>query len=167
VRYDGATAYRFPTWASSPAGHEVLVPHSTRLEPGTSSFAVSIRLRTARYASNVVQKGQSGASGGYWKVEVHNGRVTCHFTNSTGRIVAVSSAGRIDNGAWHAVRCGRTAGTVSLYVDGAKQGSRTGLTGSVANTAGLAIGGKSKCDNQTVGCDYFAGDIDYVRITKG
>ena len=167
VRVSGATGYRFPTWASTAARHEVIVPESDELDPGAGDFAVSVRFRTARYYSNVVQKGQSGTSGGYWKVEVAQGRITCHFTNSTGRTVAVKSAARYDNGAWHSVRCGRAGGTVSLYVDGVKRGSRTGLTGSVGNGAVLAIGGKAYCDGETIGCDFFAGDIDYVRVQKG
>jgi Concanavalin A-like lectin/glucanases superfamily len=167
ARSYGATGYRFPTWASTAANHLVTVPDSSRLDPGTSNYAVSVRLRTARYYSNVVQKGQSGTAGGYWKVEVARGVVKCQFRTSTGSHLTVGSKGRIDDGRWHAVRCGRSGGTVSMYVDGVRQSARTGLSGSISNSWELAIGGKSRCTSDTVGCDFYAGDIDSVRVQKG
>ena len=167
ARYDGATGYRFPTWASTAAGHEVVVPDNSKLDPGTSDYAVSVRFRTARYYSNVVQKGQSGTVGGYWKMEVARGLVKCQFRTGTGSHLTVGSTTRIDDGRWHSVRCGRDGGTVSLYLDGKRQSVRTGLSGSISNTWELAIGGKSRCDGDEVGCDFFAGDVDSVRIQKG
>jgi hypothetical protein len=56
---------------------------------------------------------------------------------------------------------------VAIFVDGVRQGRVTGSTGTIANTWVLSIGGKSRCDQYRVGCDYFSGDIDYVRILKG
>jgi Concanavalin A-like lectin/glucanases superfamily len=167
ARSYGATGYRFPTWASNAPGHLVTVRDSSRLDPGTSDYAVSVRLRTARFYSNVVQKGQSGTAGGFWKLEVARGVVTCQFRTSTGSNLTVGSKGRLDDGKWHAVRCGRSGRTVSLYVDGVRQSVRTGLSGSISNSWELAIGGKSRCAGENVGCDFYAGDIDSVRIQKG
>ena len=167
ARSYGATGYRWPTWASTAANHLVTVPDSQKLDPGSSDYAVSVRLRTARFFSNVVQKGQSGTPGGYWKIEVARGLVKCQFRTHTGAHLTVGSTKRIDDGKWHAVRCGRSKGTVSLYVDGVRQSVRTGLSGVVSNSWELAIGGKSRCASENVGCDFYAGDIDYVRIQKG
>jgi concanavalin A-like lectin/glucanase superfamily protein len=73
----------------------------------------------------------------------------------------------MNNGAWHTVRCVRTATSVTMYVDG-KQTSRSARrTGNVNNTMPWTVGGKPNCNGSTVDCDYFAGDVDYVRLTKG
>ena len=53
------------------ANHERLanVPDDVRLDPGTQPYRVSVRFRTTNGADpNIVQKGQSGQTGGYWKV---------------------------------------------------------------------------------------------------
>jgi hypothetical protein len=164
-KVSGATAYRFPTWNSTPENHEVIVPESDRLDPGRSDYAVSVRFRTAREDSNILQKGQSGTAGGYWKIEIHNGIVKCQFRTSTGSHVTVGSGTkRVDDGAWHSVRCGRDGATAQLYVDGVRKEVRAGLSGTINNTWELAIGGKSRCNDVTVGCDFFAGDIDFVSI---
>jgi hypothetical protein len=55
---------------------------------------------------------------------------------------------------------------VSITVDGVKQKTLTGPTGTIANAKELSIGGKSYCDGGSIGCDFYAGDIDYVRIQK-
>ena len=167
IPLSGTEAFRFPTWASSAAGHEVIVPEDDRLDPGRSDFAVSMRLRTARDYSNVVQKGQSKTVGGYWKVEVVHGEARCVFLTSSGSGLAVGSVSRIDDGDWHTIRCGRSGATVSMYVDGARAQVRTGISGTIANDWELVVGGKSRCDGVRVGCDFFAGDIDYVRVQKG
>ncbi len=53
------------------------------------------------------------------------------------------------------------------YLDGRWQSTRSGISGSLSNSYGVALGGKSRCDQVSVVCDYFAGDVDYVRIQKG
>jgi PKD repeat protein len=54
-----------------------------------------------------------------------------------------------------------------MYVDGVRRSRSTGPTGTIANTWDLTIGGKGTCDQVKTTCDYFVGDIDYVRIEKG
>src|SRR3712207_6012726 len=63
VKVDGATAYRWPTWDTDHINHEVIIPHNARLNPDKGNFSISVRLRTARVYSNVVQKGQNGTPG--------------------------------------------------------------------------------------------------------
>jgi hypothetical protein len=169
VKYDGATAYRFPTFGADQVRpqHLVVIPDNSRLDPGTSNYAVSVRFRTARDFSNVVQKGQGGTAGGNWKVEVYAGRVRCLFHAGNGTSVDVGSRGRIDDGRWHSVRCGRSGSSASLYLDGVLQSTRSGISGSLSNSYPVAIGGKYRCDQSRVICDYFAGDVDYLKIQKG
>ena len=54
-----------------------------------------------------------------------------------------------------------------MYVDGVRRSRTSGPTGTINNTWDLTIGGKGTCDQIKTTCDYFVGDIDYVRIEKG
>ena len=105
-------------------------------------------------------------AGGFWKVEVSGGRAICLFRAGNGTQRGIGSSVRVDNGAFHTVRCERNAGSTRVIVDGAVRGSTTGFTSSISNTRVLSIGGKSSCGG-SVTCDYFVGDIDYVRVQKG
>lgn len=142
----------------------VQVPHSNLLNPGTGDFAVEFRLRTTRSFGNVVQKGQAGARGGYFKFQSPSGKISCLFRGSAGTSTASSGSVRINDGQWHTVRCERTSASVVMTVDGAVTGRNRNPTGTIANTRPLTIAGKLNCDQVDITCDYFAGDIDWVRI---
>jgi hypothetical protein len=82
-----------------------------RLNPRRHAFAVTVRFRTTRSFGNVIQKGQAGSPGGYFKWEIPKGRLTCLFRGvvdgtKVGRAVN-SGARRLNDGAWHAVTCKR------------------------------------------------------------
>jgi Laminin G domain len=168
--FSGATGHRFaylaPNTPPAHPGHVDKVADNTLLDPGTSDFAITIRYRTTRSFGNIIQKGQSTSAGGYWKFEQPKGIVTCLFRGSAGD-VAVHSATALNNGQWHVVRCERAGTKVVMTVDGTSKRTGNGATGSISNSKNLSIGGKSSCDQKTVTCDYFVGDIDYVRIEKG
>jgi hypothetical protein len=92
----GGTGYRFPylkpnTPPADPA-HLVTIPHNDRLNPGTGNFAVEFRMRTTHSFGNVIQKGQAGSKGGYWKFQQPSGKITCLFRGSAGSSTA--GAGR-------------------------------------------------------------------------
>jgi hypothetical protein len=53
-----------------------------------------------------------------------------------------------------------------MWVDGVVTDTREARTASIANNRPLSIAGKSDCNQISVGCDYFVGAIDYVRIEK-
>jgi hypothetical protein len=164
----GGTGYRFP-WIkpnTPPADpeHLVVVRHDARLNPGTGDFAVALRLRTTQSFGNVIQKGRAGSAGGYWKFQQPSGKVSCLFRGSLGRSAASSGTKLINDGAWHTVRCERTSSSVIMKVDGVVTGRNFNPTGSIANTKPLVIGGKFNCDQVNITCDYFVGDIDYVKI---
>jgi Laminin G domain len=144
----------------------VQVPHSNLLNPGTGDFAVEFRLRTTRPFGNVVQKGQAGARGGYFKFQSPSGKISCLFRGSAGSSTASSGSVRINDGQWHTVRCERTSSSVVMTVDGAVTGRNRNATGTIANTRPLTIAGKLNCDQVDITCDYFAGDIDYLRIER-
>jgi len=167
VRIDGATGFRFPRLAPDTPpthpGHLAVVLDRAALNPGDRDYAVTIRLRTTYQFGNVIQKGQATVSGGNFKMQIPNGILQCIFRGSGGTLVAQSTR-RLNDGQWHTARCERSGAGVSLEVDGTVMARRPGWTGWISNSWPLTIGGKSSCDQIHVGCDYYAGDIDYVEI---
>ena len=170
ARIAGAFGYSFPRLEPDrpPARprHLVVVPHSTALNPGNRDFAVTVRTNTRIMFGNIIQKGQSGNRGGYFKVENPGGVIQCFFQGPEGR-VAVRSPRRLNDGRWHTIRCKRTARGVSMLVDGELVARGRGRTGTIANDWPVAIAGKVDCDQIEVGCDYYAGHLDRIRIDAG
>ena len=156
----------------------VTVPDNPLLDPGTDPYSVSIRFRTTGPRPNIIQKGQSEDSGGYWKLVIHTGWPRCHFrdefhnTKAIGFVDSPDPDARVDDGAWHVLRCERTATQVCVYLDeGTPDGMKkciNGTIGLIDNKWPLTIGGKYRCDplEAATTCDYFNGDIDWVRIER-
>ena len=165
----GSGHYRFdrlePDTPPIHPGHLVTVPDSRRLDPGDGDFAITMRLRTIYQFGNIIQKGQATVPGGSWKLQIPNGHVQCWFRGSAGSLL-VTAPRKINDGDWHVVRCARTDDGVSLEIDGDTVAEKYGATGWIANSWPLSIGGKTECDQRTVGCDYYAGDLDYVAIER-
>jgi len=166
----GGTGYRFPyikpnTPPADPE-HVVRVAHDSRLNPGSGNFAVEFRMRTTHSFGNILQKGQAGSAGGYFKFQQPSGKISCLFRGSVGSSTASSGTVRVNDGAWHTVRCERTSSSVVMKVDGVVTGRNFNATGSIANTRPLSIAGKLNCDQVNITCDYFAGDLDYVKIQR-
>lgn len=163
------TAYRFPDIApnSGPVrpGHMVALPGSALLDPGDADFRVTIRFRTSSTPANLVQKGQSGTGEGLWKIELDKGRVRCVFSGEGGVGLSVAAKEAVDDGEWHTVACERTAAGVTVDLDG-EQRTKDGPTGRIANDVAVVVGGKRTCNQQSVGCDYFSGDIDFIRVER-
>jgi PKD repeat protein len=170
VLYEGATAQRFathlPTSGAHP-GHTDTVPAATDLNPGSGDFSIEVRIRTTYSFGNIMQKGQGATTGGYWKLENPGGIPRCLFRGADGSSRTGYSKIDISDGQWHTIRCNRTSTYVEMWIDGVRQSRLTGPTGTISNNWDLSIGGKVDCDGQTVTCDYFIGDIDYIRIEKG
>jgi hypothetical protein len=167
VRVSGATGYRFtrldPDSPPAHPRHVVTVPDRAALDPGTRDYAITVRLRTTYQFGNIIQKGQATVSGGNFKLQIPRGIVQCLFRGSSGsRLVSAPRA--INDGHWHTLRCERTGTGVGLAIDGSIVARRSGWTGRISNSWPISIGGKTSCDQIDVGCDYYAGDIDYVEI---
>lgn len=165
----GSVAHHFSSVAPDTSPYDPerldLVAHDARLNPGDDDVALTVRLRTTAPQGNVVQKGQSSSTGGYMKIDMDDGRVACLFKGSLG-VNHVRSAASIADGAWHEVRCVRSADEVALVVDSVVVDRRRTATGVVANTWPVTIAGKSSCNQASVGCDYFSGDIDRVLLER-
>ncbi|MFI1988503.1 laminin G domain-containing protein [Actinoplanes sp. NPDC020271] len=163
----GATGYRFdrlePDTPPAHPGHLVVVPDDPAMNPGARDFAVTLRLRTTGHFGNIIQKGQSATEGGNFKLQIPNGKVQCSFRGDRG-VLEADAPYAINDGAWHVVTCVRVSTGVALAIDGQRVAGRQGWTGAIRNNWPLTIGGKLDCDQRTVGCDYYAGDLDYVSL---
>ena len=142
----------------------VTVPDNAAVDPDGSSFEVSLRLRTKQAEKNVMNKGQSGNAGGYWKIETGNGKVKCVFRGPNGGL-SLESLNPVADDRWHTVTCLHTRNSLTMWFDDLRI-SRSGSTGPINNNRPLSIGGKSKCDQIRTDCDYYSGWIDWLRIGK-
>lgn len=175
VVVNGATGYE---WTSTnpnqppPKPERLLQVPDSRLNPGSRDYAVTVRFRTTHSYGNMIQKGQSATPGGYFKWEIPNGQLMCLFRSrdASGHLLGEKSVKSpigmpLNDGAWHTVRCEKTVNQVTMTIDGTTTvASPHGTIGPISNNVPLTIAGKLNCDQVSVTCDYFAGDIDYVKI---
>lgn len=155
------------------ASHLIMVPDAAdaSLDPGTSTFVVEFRMRTTDKFGNIIQKGQAKTAGGQVKFQQPKGFVSCMFKTSSTQ-ASIKSSIATNDGQWHVIRCERTTSEVRLYIDGVFNKRIRKTTGNINNNKPWTIGGKFDCDTSdpNVGadsCDYYPGDIDWIRITKG
>ncbi|MFL6182156.1 MAG: LamG domain-containing protein [Actinomycetes bacterium] len=169
VNFGNGVGYRFP-YISSSAGtrpeHLLTVAENNLLDPDQAQFTVALRERSTQTWANLVQKGQANMSGGYWKVDISSGILTCLFRDSAGGQSTASSGTPINDGAWHTIKCVRTPTSVTMYIDGVWRDTRSNPTGTINNRAPLTIAGKGTCGG-TVQCDYWWGDMDWIKVMKG
>lgn len=166
----GATGYRWlykrPNEYPPEPERLITVPNNWRLNPGTGDFAVEFRYRTDKNFGNILQKGQSRTNGGQFKFEQPQGYVTCLFKDGSGRRRATTSPVRTNDNQWHTIRCELDGSRLKLYVDGTMVRNVSQSLGEIANTKDLSIGGKQVCNQIDITCDYFTGEIDYVKIER-
>jgi hypothetical protein len=151
-------------------GRVVQVPDDDRLEiPDASvTFTLEFRYRTTHAYGNIMQKGQSTTKGGQIKVQLPGGRVQCLFKGADGTRVGSGSGSRVyDDGQWHTVKCVHTSSRVETWVDGVRVGVKNGATGPIDNTKPFTVGGKLNCDQIDTTCDYYSGDVDYIKVSHG
>ncbi len=196
VRTDTGLGYQWPAPLRDAQGR--LVRDANRLvqfaddpalDPGREDFAVEVRLRTGARQPNVVQKGQSGILGGFWKIEVHEGVPICVFRGMTappkdGQPAQFVSQARtwdqpvfgVGDNVWHTLRCALVQHAdgpgqdVVLTVDGRSLTSRKNVDlGPIDNAYPMTVGGKPYCTpaaDDAVGCDYYAGLVDHVVVER-
>ena len=161
---------------AEPAVPERLVTvDDPRLNPGTRDYAITVRFRTTRRHGNLIQKGQSTTPGGFFKLELPKGRMTCLFRSrdSDGDLngqafVKSPRTVFLHDGRWHTVTCEKTSDRLTMTIDGSTQvTSPRRRIGPISNTFPMTIAGKLQCDQVRVSCDYFGGDIDFIRIETG
>ena len=167
--FDGAIGYhwdrRNPNEPPASPERVIKVADDSHLDPGNDVFTVEIRFRTKEKFGNIIQKGQSRSKGGQWKIQNPQGRPSCLFKGSIQRSATRVKTPLNDN-EWHTLTCVRTMDSVEAYVDGVFNNRKRGYTGTIDNKIPMSIGGKTNCDQIKITCDYFSGEIDYVRITR-
>jgi hypothetical protein len=139
---------------------------SSSLNPGTATvslvagFNSTTRPSTTVGDYDVLRKGLAGNPGGYYKMEVlQSGVAECFFASP--KTFTVASTGvSVVNGAWHTIKCTKTATAISVTVDG-RTWSKAVQIGSIANTAPLTIGAKSD------GGDTVTGKLDEMAVYFG
>ena len=80
--------------------------------------------------------------------------------------MATGAKTAINDNAWHTLTCVLTTTRVTMYIDGVERSHLNGTAGTIDNAIPMTVGGKINCDQVEVTCDYFSGQIDYVKITK-
>ncbi len=164
----GATFFKWPFAppnTTPPTSPRLIRISDDRTNPGTADFTVAMRYRTTQNFGNVMQKGQNGNKGGYWKIEIPNGHVTCLFKGQSGSVL-VNSSIILNDGMWHTIVCSRTPSGATMVIDGTTTRKKAGFAGNISNKVPMTIGGKTNCDQVTVTCDFFTGDIDWVKLSS-
>lgn len=155
------------------ADHLVMVPDAAdhSLDPQSDRFVIEFRMRSTDKFGNILQKGQARTAGGQVKFQQPGGYVSCLFKTSDTQ-ASIKSSIATNDGQWHVIRCERTTSEVRLYIDGVFNKRILKTTGNINNTKHWTIGGKFDCDTSDPNtgadsCDYYPGDIDWIKITKG
>jgi hypothetical protein len=145
----------------------VRVASSPLLNPGSSTFTVSVRVRfsvrpsTAVGDYDLVRKGLLSTKGGDWKVEIlPTGYAFCLFRGSAGTVSIKHGPNLADN-RWHTIACRRSGSTVRLTVDGSSW-TASGSTGTISNSSSVLLGAKG-----SAGEDQYAGLLDEVTVSTG
>lgn len=167
--FDGATGYSWPrrapeAWPPSPE-RIIQVPDDPAVEPGDGPFTIELRYRTQESFGNITQKGQAQTPGGQWKIQAPQGIPSCLFKGSAGQ-VATGAKTPLNDEQWHNLTCTLTETGVTMYVDGEQRNRKNGVTGTIDNDFPMTVGGKLDCDQVKVTCDYFSGEIDFIKITQ-
>lgn len=147
----------------------VQVPDSAALDIPDPSVTQTIefRFKTPKGYGNIMQKGQALDTGGQIKIENPNGLTQCVYIGANRSYVAVPSPIKLNDNQWHVFKCVHTATQIQTWVDGVEVAFKNFVTGPIDNTQPFVIGGKTRCDQVKVTCDYYTGEIDWVHIYNG
>ncbi|MBW8041597.1 MAG: LamG domain-containing protein [Planctomycetes bacterium] len=144
------------------SGQSILVYHSDSLNPSSGDFAIVVWIFTRDdYDGDVLRKGSTNTAGTWYKLEhapsSDNNRLSLNF-NTDGTDATVNSTKAYNDNQWHFVVAQRRGNRAELWIDGAKDGSKS-ISGNISNTANLAVGSKD-----TQNDDFINSALDEVRI---
>ena len=143
----------------------VLVPTSPSLNPGTSPFSFSVTFRSSVSPGtgldyDMLRKGLTTSTGGEYKVEVlqANGkaRALCVVKDSAKKVLQIRGTTNLTDGQVHTITCSRTTSGLTLVVDALAPRTKAGTTGTISNTAPLALGAKAEGGPDA---DWFKGEL--------
>jgi hypothetical protein len=167
---DGSgSAVEFPARCDDATGCPramVEVAQDPALDPGDHDFEYGASVWLApdqtTSGSNIVQKGRFGTEGGQWKLQVDSdeGHPSCVVrANDAAEPVVARSGISISDSQWHRVSCRRTAGTLTIQVDG-KAHEEDARIGMVSSEFPIRVGAPGLSE----GDDQFHGRIDDVYL---
>jgi hypothetical protein len=145
-------------------------PDAANLDPETASIRVSARITFTRPLDvgetyDIVRKGLSTTSGGYYKIEIKKlssgaSVASCRFKDASG--VYGEAKGTIDltGKGWVTIVCTKTATQIKITAAG-QTAALTRSLGSISNASAVLIGGKGDST------DSFPGLMDFVKIEIG
>jgi hypothetical protein len=162
------TAYAFNGTSS-----RVVVSDASSLDPGSSTFTATVHVKFTTVPDSssggdydLIRKGLSGTSGGYWKLEIYpnsdhsKALARCQMKGSSNATKITNAPSDLADGNWHTISCTKTDGTVTLVVDGHSYAKSVHI-GSIANSADLTLGAKRS------GGDWYEGVMDAVTYQIG
>jgi hypothetical protein len=151
-------------------------------DPGTSTFSVTVHVKTSSVPDDVVgdydliRKGLAGDKR-YWKVELFPNKANTKafafckmrgYNASAGRYYGArlkwhGRTADLADDQWHTITCTKSDTGVDLYVDGVLRGHSSHVLGDIHNSKDLSIGSKpgSSWD------DAYIGEMDDVTYTVG
>jgi hypothetical protein len=173
VKMTGASGYRFDPTARS----KVVVPNSSTLNPGASTFSYSVKMQSSHVPASgtdydLMRKGIGTTTGGEYKIEIvyanGQGRAFCIVKDSRGVAASVKGTTNVTDGKVHTLTCVKTASGLTLKVDALRPRTKTvtGGLGPISNTTALVIGAKSPTVTGTAG-DWYNGALLSARISVG
>ena len=168
----GLTAYDFNGTSS-----KVVVADDSSLDPGTSAFTYTVHVNFTRVPDSgvgdydLIRKGLSGTSGGYWKAEIYpnsshtKALALCQMAGSTGAAKLVKPGpAKLNDGLWHTITCAkdldRSNPGLTMTVDGVSY-FQAAKIGSISNSAPLSVGAKAS------GGDWYDGVMDEATLEIG
>jgi hypothetical protein len=167
----GAPGFTGTAYVFNGSSSRVTVGDNASLDPGSTTFTTTVHVSftTVPTASNggdydLIRKGLSSTSGGYWKVEIYpdgsRALALCQMKGSSNSVKIVNAPRSLNDGHWHTITCTKTDTTVTLQVDGSTYRKSVRI-GSIANSAPLTLGAKSS------GGDWYRGVMDDVTLRIG
>ena len=158
-------------WTFDGDGLATTASDDDTFDPGTSSFTISVKIRSSTMPSSsvgdydLVRKGLSATSGGYWKLEmIPNSARTktlalCQMTGGRLKWAPFS----LTDGQWHTITCTRDASgpTLKITIDGTSKTKSITTSKKIANSSKLYVGAKDSSD------DEYTGDMDELSLKVG
>jgi hypothetical protein len=146
-----------------------VVPESNLLDipdPNVTQ-TITFRFKTSHPFGNIMQKGQATDPGGQIKIENPGGYTQCVYHGGNRSYVAVPSPIKLNDNKWHTFGCVHKSSEIQVWVDGVEVNHEKFSTGYINNGYPFVVGGKSRCDQIKVTCDYYSGQIDWIHVYNG
>jgi hypothetical protein len=146
----------------------VRVASAAALSPGSKAFAITVHAKFSRPPSaavgdyDLLRKGLSSETGGYYKMEIFaGGQAHCQMGNPP-QSDSLTAGPDLSDNQWHEITCLRQGSTLAVIVDG-RTFSKPANIASISNGADITVGAKVI----TTGiADQYSGALDEVSYSN-